>query len=534
MTSLLNDLQAKSALLQIQNSNRGRFDNVLTGARKQPLASTQDAFFSISNAVKTESSIFSALNDGLGRARASVALASAGTDKIGSVLDRAEEIIGAVEQGAPGSAFASSLSRLEETATLAVQSAGRTGTNLLVEGETLSVTLGFKAGGAGFDFRQQTIEAVGLGATDGARAASTTVTDTVTDTVTETVEVNVTRRDRFNERLDSLNERVARVGERISATEDRIASATDRRQELSNQAASFRTERADIEQQLADGGARPDDARDQRRVRVAQRVFERSERVRAQGNEDRADRLLARAQRAADRAGVTISLEDLSRLDNRSDRLERSIRRTDRQVVRLDRRIDSLENRVERFNRSQDRLETRVERFENRIASLSEAQLDRVVGTRTETVEREVTRTIESPLAGSFEDVLGDLSDRIRAGDTEGARAIVAEVRERIGNVDNQLGQISDSLNRRGGFFSALTERLDSSVRSLVQPLTEEDAARAAAAAISESNRVSRLFGDGDVRPGILELFQGSQEADSTSTVVEAPEAPEADEEDAA
>jgi len=530
MTTLLNDLQAKSALLQIQNSRFGqnRFDNVVGGARQASSAPAQDAFFSISNAVKTESSIFSALNDGLGKARGSVALARAGTEQLGNVLSRAESIIGAVEAGAPGAAFDSSLDRIEERAAQVVNAAGRAGANLLVEGETLNVTLGFKAGGSGFDFRQQTVEAIGLSATDGARAAA----QTVTDTVTETVEVNVTRRDRFNERIEALNGRIERVGERIAATQDRITSATNRQQELTDRVTAFTAERATIEQQLTDGGARPDDARDQRRVRVAQRVFERSERVRAQGDTARADRLEARAQRAADRAGVTISLDELSRLDNRADRLDRGIRTSTRQIDRLDRKIDRLDNRIERFNRSQDRLESRVERFENRISTLSDAQLDRVVGTRTEDVTREVSRVVESPLAGSFTDVLGDLADKIRAGDTDGARAIVAEVRERIGNVNEQLDQISGSLDRRGGFFSALTDRLQESIRSKIEPLTDEDAARAAAAAISNSNKVSRLFGDGNVRPGILELFQSTKETEAPTS--EPISAPEADDEDAA
>lgn len=529
MTGLLNDLQAKSALLQIQAGNRGRFDNVLTGARRQPLAPTQDAFFSISNAVKTESSIFSALNDGLGRARASVALASAGTDKIGSVLDRAEEIIGAVEKGAPGSAFSSSLSRLEEGAALAVQAAGRAGTNLLVEGETLNVTLGFKAGGNGFDFRQQTIEAVGLGATDGARGAA----QTITETVTETVEVQITREDRINERIESLNERIIRFDERVERFETRIESLSERQVQLGERIERFEATQDRLTSRLEDVGARPTDANDQRLLSFARRANDFADTLRDRGSNGFADFVQRVADSTAERAGLTISLDRLDRLENRLERVGDRITQTEERIERIDVRKEQIGERIVQFRERQEQTVERIERFEERLTTLSEERRTQVVGTRTETVEREVTRTVESPLAGSFGDILADLSDRIRAGDTDGARAIVAEVRERIGNVDNQLGQISDSLNRRGGFFSALTERLDSSVQSLVKPLTDEDAARAAAAAISESNRVSRLFGDGDVRPGILELFQGTQEAEAPTTI-EVSESPEVDKDDAA
>ncbi|MEM9840852.1 MAG: hypothetical protein AAF830_17100 [Pseudomonadota bacterium] len=510
MTGLLGDLQAKSALLQIQTSRIGqnRFGNVVGGARDAGAPAPRgDVFFSVSSGVKTETSIFSTLNESLGKARGSVALARVGTQGINKVLDGAEKIIGAVEAGAPGSAFKGALERLETGAAQAVNLAGRLGTNLLVEGETLNVTLGVQAGSNGFDFRQQSITALGLQATDGARGAATTVTETVT----ETVEVNVTRADRINERIDNLNTRVTRLDERVVRIEGRIDQISERQVSLGERITRLEGVEDRLNTRLEDVGARPTDATSQRFLDIATRIDDFADVLRDRGSTGLADFVDAVADRYAERAGLTISLDKLDRLESRLERVGDRIESTGERITQLETRKEQLGERITQVTERREQTVERIERFEERLTTLSEDRLNQVVGTRTETVEREVTRTIESPLAGSFGDVLQDLSDKIRSGDTDGARAIVAELRERTANVNTQLDQISGALDRRSGFFSALTDRLESSIKSKIEPLSEEDAARAAADAVSKSERTQRLFSSEGVRPGILELFQGTQ-----------------------
>lgn len=513
MVSFVNGISAKSALFQLRSQNepqadKQRYGNVLTNTLGRGASRGADAFFSISNSLKSESTIFNALNEGLGRARGAVAAAQVGANRVDGVLDKIDGIVGAVEAGAPGGAFKGSLDRLQQATALAVRSGAFAGTNLLEEGANLSVTLGFNGGGNA-DFRQLNFTAVGLSPTDAAKAASTTVTETVT----ETVEVDVTRQDKLNERTEKLTERL----ERFDAREERLNSKLTKldANQAKQEARLEKLERQEVrrEQKLVDVGARPTDANDQRTLDLAKRISDFADTLEARGSTRLAEFVDAVAERTAERAGLTVSLDELDRLETRLEKTQNKITKTNDKLTRIQERTETLNQRIETVAERRETVSDKLAATEERLSTLSEERLNQVVGTRTETVEREVTREVESPTAGSFFDIVGAVGERLQAGDTEGARALINEARARVNRVEEQLDQISGSLDRRGGFFGALTDRIDSSIKTRVdEGLSDEDAAARAAAIISDIAKNGRLFGGERSRPGILGLFAEKSE----------------------
>lgn len=518
MVGFVSNISAKSALFALRAEDRPntqRVEGIISGAFKSN-GGGASAFFSISSKIKSEGSIFRAIGSSLGEARNAVAAARAGTEKLTGVIGEAEKLIGAVEAGAPGQAFKGSLDRLASVAGSAIAAAGFGGTNLLQEGETLTVTLGFNAGGSDFDFRQLNFEAVGLAATEAAR----TTTETVTRTVTETVETPVTRGERLNERLEKLTERQARLETREERIASRLEKLSEREARLQARIERLEGTQNRINERLEAAGARPTDPRDARMLDQARRFADFADTLEARGSRVIAGFVDAVADRLAERAGLTISLDKLDRLEGRIEKLGTRIEKTNDRLERVAERETFLNERRQQVNERQEAVASRIERITERLATLSEEQLNQVVATRTETVERTVTEvvTTEGPneKTGSFTDIISAIGDRLKAGDTDGARAIVAEARARIAEVNGQLDRITGAVTQQRGFIGELTERLDSTIRERISVPDDENAARAAAGILSDLTRVERLFSGEKAPQGIVELFRNGKAATDT------------------
>ncbi|GGY36346.1 hypothetical protein GCM10007148_00640 [Parvularcula lutaonensis] len=473
--------------------------------------------------------IFRTLGESLGKANASIAAAKVGTDSLGSVLDRVDSVIGAVEAGAPGTAFSGQLDSLERDTAKIVAAAGFGGTNLLKEGETLTVTLGFDANGGKFDFRQLNFEAVGLSPTEAA-----TKTETVSQTITEVVSTPITREERLTARIEKLVERQVRLENREERISSRLEKLTAREERLTS-----RLERLDrieerITDRLVDSGARPTDAKDQKELAKALDTRSKAKELAAKGNTKAAQKAFDRAEKEAQKAGLTISLDKLERLEKRLDRVEVREQRITSRLERIQERETFLTERLELVQERQEVIGERIEKITERLETLTEEQLNAVVGYTTETLERVVDVEVVSEEAklksGGFTDLLEKVGIALAQGDTETAKALTNEARARIDRVNTQLDNFSATLARRGNFFDDLTERLDSSIRTKIdENLDDDSAARAAALALSRIEKINRVFSGEEARPGILELFNGKKSAPVQEPV--ATEAEEADDE---
>lgn len=528
MSALVSDISAKSALYALRQS-KGQdiqpFDAVVQGSFKGKGFSPASSFFSISSAVKTESAIFRTLGNSLGKANASIASARVGTDSLNSVLDRADKLIGAVEAGTPGAAVQGSIDSLERDAGKIVAAAGFGGTNLLKEGEALTVTLGFDATGGKYDFRQLNFEAVGLSPTEAAAK-----TETVTQTVTETVQTPITREDRLIQRVERLQERQVRIEAREERISSRLEKLSAREERLTSRLERLNTVEERIENRLVDSGARPTDSKDQKELAKALDTRAKAKDLQAKGNGNAASKAFDRAEKEAQKAGLTITLDQLERLEKRLDRVETRIDRTTTRLEKVQERQTFLTERLQQVQDRQEVISERIETITERLETFTEEQLNRVVGYTTETVEKtievEVVTEEAKAKSGGFTDLLSKVGEKLAAGDTEGAKSLVAEARARLDRVNDQLDQFSSALDRRGNFFNDLTERLDSSIRTKIdEGLDDDAAARAAAAALSNLEKIGRLFSSDETRPGILELFNAKKSAPVQEPVAEAEEA---------
>ncbi|MCQ8185961.1 hypothetical protein [Parvularcula maris] len=528
----LSNINAQSALKQLvgaQNNKKNQFEGFSLGASGSGLrGSASQAIFSVSGVLRSDRAILSGLASSLSGARGAVAAARSGSEQITDTLARAADIITAVEKGAPGSAFKGALSGLQAEANKAVQQAGFSGTNLLVEGETLNITFGVQERG-NYDFRQVGIEAVGLSPTEEARKVSYT-----TQSVTETVEVEVTRQDRIEQRIEKLQERQERLSTRETRIQERLERLAAREELLEARADRLASRAETIEQGIVDAGGRPTDSKDQRELDRAKKTKAQGETKIDAGNLTAGEKALERAEKTADKAGLTISLDELERQENRLAKTNDRLSRTEQRIERVQERQVRLTERLEKITERQETIGDRVITLQERIETLSEEQLNKVVGTRTETVTRDVTVEVENPASGSFSDILGVIAQKLSEGDTEGARAVLGEAQARVERVGRQLDQIENTIGGRKTFFGAVEERLTDTIKDRVEEnLDEDSAARRAALALAKLEKIGRLF-EGEAKPGILELFTSkAAEEQKTETSIRPSTEEEPEKEDA-
>jgi predicted nuclease with TOPRIM domain len=523
MGALFTNYGAKSALQQLnaKPSAKPKLGEVLPD--RMPGASVRggSVYFSVSGAFKSDRAIISGLNDSLNKARASVAGARSGASRLSGVLDKVDQVIGAVEAGTSGKAFASTLEGYETEAALAVKGAQVGDTNLLKAGDTLNITFGISSKDGGFDFRQVNVEAIGLAPTEGARA-----TTSLTRVVAETVDVAVTRADRLTERMEKLAARTEKLTERIARTEARTERLTSRMEKmaekkdvLSSRMETFESKRTEITEQLAKKDGTPADERSERYLEIADRFQNTASRLFGSGNNFAGMffQALSNAARSQVVMKDVLSAEqvenlqaDLAKTDKRIERLKSRVERIDTRTAAMTERLVRIEEKKVQLGERIERTNARAERIEARMARMSEEQLNRVVGTRTETVERTVTVEEESETGKAFGNLLGLVSEKLKAGDTEGAKQLVTEASARLERVGAQLDQISGSVDNRSSYFGDVTERLSATIKDKVNKvLDEETAARIAAGALSELDRIEKLFSTTDPQSNLLELFEG-------------------------
>ncbi|NNU15542.1 hypothetical protein HK107_04320 [Parvularcula sp. ZS-1/3] len=505
MVGINSNYSAKSALFQLraqgQAEAKSRFGGPLLNSLGKGRGNSA-AFFSVTGAQKSESAIVRTLGESLGKARNTVAAAQTGVSKVGEVLGKVDTLIAAVEAGAPGSAFKGAFDGLQREADLAVARSGFSGTNLLKEGEVLTVTVGLKAG-SDYDFRQLNFEAVGLSPTDAAKEVTT-----VTKTVTETVETPITREQKLTERLEKLGQRIERFEARETRLESRLDKLTTREEKLTNRLERFEKVEQRLNNKLEKVGARPTDARDAFRLETAKRYAAFADRLEERGSTRIAAFVDAVANRVAESAGLTVSLDKLAKIEKRLERTETRIEKTNAKINKTAERQTFISDRLTKVSEKKAAISEKIDDISERLDHLSPDKLNEVVGTVTETVERTVTEVVKKDENVGFENLIGGIAEKLAAGDTEGAKALAAEAKARVERVDEQLGRIKNSLGRQSSFFGAVADRIDSQIKVKVEDkLGEDDAARRAAAILSGLAKTEGLLG-GDARPGILALFE--------------------------
>ncbi|MEM1381060.1 MAG: hypothetical protein AAGH41_10595 [Pseudomonadota bacterium] len=452
--SLFGNVQARSALQQFSQTrpNNAKFGDVVTGARASNTRGNVASFFSVSGAVRTERAIFRTLADSLTTATGSLASARVGAERLGGILDKAEALVGAAESGAPSAALKGSFDMLESKAAQSIAQGSFRGTNLLSEGSELTVTFGFDKSGAGYDFRQLSFQTTGLSATQAEIDAAKPRTETV----------DVTLGEKLTGRIDRLQERETRLEDRQDRLQARVDRLDARQTKLQDRVARFDA----IEQRLND------------------RLTNLADRGRL--TPDRQARIEARLDRVAERRDAVT--ERLGTLGERITAVNERLTKT----------TDRITSTQERITRTTDRLD--------RVTA--NGRVNEVVDTRTV----EVAPEGPAPAQG-FEGLVSQIADRVAAGDTEGARALIEAGRERLDRLDGQLDRISGTIERQGGLFGQITARLDDAVeRRIDKGLDDQSAARAAAAMLGKLDGLNRLFSD-EGRPGVLALFEPRSEA---------------------
>jgi hypothetical protein len=507
MNSLIKPIPARAALSQLreqQPGNRQTF-GVLTGGAATKGGGTAGVYFSVSGSLRSEATVVRGLQDGLSAARATVAAAEAGARTAGSILDEVETVIAATEKGTPGSAFGSALGRLAELADRSVAKAEVRGVNLLKEGDTLNVTIGSSGR---YDFKQVSFEAIGLAPTEMARK-----TTSVTRTVTEDVAVAITRGDRIRAGIERLEERLTRLDAREERIGGRIERLDAREARLDARFERLGKLEARIEGKLEAVGARPADEPSAALLATARRVKAFADTLNDRGSRVLGGFVNAVAEATAQRAGLTVSLDRLERMENRLAKVADRIEKTSARIDKVAERREVFTQRLEQVGGKRELLTERLEKKNQRLATMNETQLNKVVGTRIETLTREVTTQVRNEADVSFGNLIGTIAEKLRSGDTQGARALLEEGRARIERVEGQLGRIGGAMGRRDTYFDEVDGRLSESVKAKVETaLDEEDAAARAAAILSDLARIGRMFSGENARPGIIELFHDRAE----------------------
>lgn len=510
MTGPLSGISAKSALYQLERQQgRGaaaKDNDVLLGRLNGSDFNRSNSFFSIQSSFKSERTVFRALGEGLAKATGAIASARAGAGAVEGVLGKVDSFIDAVEAGAPASGFKATLNGLGQELNQAVARGGYAGTNLLKEGESLNITIGFNAKGGDYDFRELNFQSVGLSPTDSQKSA----VREVQVTVTETVETPVTLADRLTSRVERLTNRVERLETRETRIESRLEKLSAREERLTSRLERVDTLSTQLTEKLEAHNAYVYGTTDKEKADAA-KLNDKAADFAAKGNAKNAEKFAAKATETLRGASAddVLSPERVERIEKRLERLSTRSDRIESRLQQVEERTTLFTERLANVGERKEILSERLANVTGRLENLTEEQANRVVGTVTETVEKTVTKTVGGEASGSFEDILGKVAEKLAAGDTEGARALVGEARSRVERLGNQLDFISGSIERQTGFFGELTNRLDTTVKEkVVTGLDEESASRAAAALIGDLSKLSRLFKDDDSRPGIVKLYE--------------------------
>ncbi|MEE4209288.1 MAG: hypothetical protein V2I43_08490 [Parvularcula sp.] len=508
MTNLIQSLAPRSALKQLETAQKKQNQpfGILTGGGRA-ISQAGGVYFAVSGSLRSEASVVKGLKDSLGTAHATVASAQGGSRAMSGLLNEVADIIAAVEAGAPGTGFSARFGRLAETQSMIMARAEVKGTNLLREGDTLSVTMGMANG---YDFKQVSFEAIGLSPTEAAKLGRTE-----TRVVTEDVTSEVTRRDRLESSIERLTERLERLDAREERLTPRLENIAVRETKLTERLETLTRAEQRLNDRLEAAGARPTDPKDQKTLEQARDMKAKADAKFAEGNDAAGSALRKVADKKALDAGLTITLDKLERMERRLERVETRIEKTDARVQRLDERREIIAERLIQVEERREILSERLEKRTERLANLSEEQLGKVVGTKTETVTRTVEVRTESEAAAAFGDLISLVQEKLKAGDTEGAKALVEEGRARIEQANRQLDQIGGAIGRRDGFFGEIGERLQRSLRIKVENDLDEDAALARAAAmLSDLAKLKGLFSDTNARPALTALFESKAQTD--------------------
>ena len=515
MVGTFTDFSSRAALAQLRSGPQsavGNAPDVLLNTARGGRSSASSAAFTVDASLRSESNVLRSLGDGIGKARGVIAAANAGTQSVSESLDSVDRIISAVEGGASGATFKSAIDGIQRQTDTAIARSGFGGTNLLEEGQTLTITLGF-AGNSSSEFRQLSIESQGLSPTAAAQQ-----TTTETRVVTEEVQVDVTRGEVLEARVDKLTTKVERQESRQARLEAKAVKLTERQEKLTTRLDKLEQTETRLENRIDQVGGNPDDPTDAARLDQAKTYKSYAKTLEERGSTTLASFVNGVADSLAESAGLTVSLEKLEEFENRLAKTVERQEKTTASIESTSDRIDLIGERITQAEEKKTQLNDKIASTQDRLDNLSEDRLNQVVRTRTETVEREVEVEIENEQNVGFDGLFDLVQEKLSAGDTEGARAVVEEARGRIDRVQGQLERADTALDRRSGFLGEVSDRIDQSISTKVdENLTDDEAARRAAQVLTDIAKTGRLFGGEKVKDGILALFNSGAVSEDQS-----------------